>query len=117
AAFRSHLCLLGQVGHDMGVRLQPAQNIRTYEATQRSEGMGILALIELLDVLLELLGRAEQAGTAKVEQRPEIAEMVLDRRAREHEPAAGLQVLDGACLGSPRILDGLSFIEHDEGPA
>src|SRR5439155_7585325 len=62
-------------------------------------------------------GGAEQSRTTEIEQRPQVAEMVLDGCAGQHEPAASSQLLDRACLRGSGILDRLSLVEHDQGPA
>jgi len=48
--------------------------------------MRILCLVEPFNVPFELVGRSKQAGAAKIEQRPQIAQMVFDRSPGKHEP-------------------------------
>ena len=59
---------------------------------------------------------ADEAGVGEVEDRPQVAEAVLDRRAGEGEPGAGrdaAQLLAGL-VG--RVLDGLRLVEDDPVP-
>ncbi len=64
----------------------------------------------------ELRPRAQQAGVGPVQDRPEIAEAVLDRRAGERQAGAGLQATQ--LLGGLRrgILDGLGLVDDDLAP-
>ena len=96
SALGAHFGLLGQVGDDGRIGLQPPQDVRPHEPPQRAERLRVLLLVQPLDELLELRGGAQQAGTAEIEQRPQIAQMVFDRRAGEHDPARGGQLLDAA---------------------
>ena len=60
--------------------------------------------------------RADEPGVGEVEDRPQVAEAVLDRRAGEGEPGAGrdaAQLLRGL-VG--RVLDGLGLVEDDAVP-
>ena len=78
----AHLGLFGQVGDDVGIGLQPAQDVGPHQLPQAAEGLSILLLVQSLDKLLELGGRARAGRAAKIEDRPQVAEMVLDGRAR-----------------------------------
>ena len=58
----------------------------------------------------------DQTGIREVEDRPEVAETVLDRRARERDPHArrdATQLLRGVAR---RVLDGLGFVEDHLAP-
>src|SRR5439155_1948605 len=90
AALGTHLRFFRQIGEDVGIGFEAPKNIGPDEPSQRSERLSILELVELLDIRLELVRRAEQPGTTEIEQRPEVAEVVLDRSASEHKPATGL---------------------------
>ena len=60
--------------------------------------------------------RADEARVGEVEDRPQVAEPVLDRRAGEREPGAGrdaAQLLGGL---AGRVLDRLRLVEHDRAP-
>ena len=69
-----------------------------------------------LVALAELLRGAEQPRSQEVEERPEIPEAVLHRRAREGEARAPAERLDRARLLGAGVLDGLRLVEHDEAP-
>ena len=59
---------------------------------------------------------ADEARVGEVEDRPQVAEAVLDRRAGERQPGAGrdaAQLLGGL---AGRVLDGLRLVEHDAVP-
>ena len=59
---------------------------------------------------------ADEAGVGEVEDRPQVAEAVLDRRAGEGEPGAGVDAaqLLGGLVGW--VLDGLGLVEHEPVP-
>ena len=65
---------------------------------------------------LEVGRGAEQTGAAEVEQRPEIDERVLDRRAGEEQAVATIQRLDGVGLLGLGVLDRLGLVEHHQAP-
>ncbi len=50
--------------------------------------------------LLELVERAEEAGADEVEDRPDLAEAVLDRRTGQREAAIALEALRRARGGA-----------------
>ena len=64
----------------------------------------------------ELLQSAEQAGIDRVEDRPEFAQAVLDRRAGERQLLAGAEVADGSRRLGVRVLHHLRLVEHDGRP-
>ena len=61
--------------------------------------------------LLELVERAEEAGAHEVEDRPDLGEAVLDRRAGQREAAIGLEALRRARRRAERVLDVLRLVE------
>ena len=54
---------------------------------------------------------AEQSRVQKVEQAPQLAEMVLDRRAAQREPMLAAQQPRGLGPGGCGVLDGLRLVE------
>ena len=79
-----HLGLVGQVGDDALVGLQAPQDVGAHQLAQRSVGI-VRPVGELLGEGRELLGRSQQAGIDEIEDRPEIAEPILDRRAGQRD--------------------------------
>ena len=73
---------VGQLGGDLGLALGAAEHEDAVEGPQR----GLALAGQLGD---ERRPRADEAGVGEVEDRPQVAETVLDRRAGEGEPAAG----------------------------
>ena len=55
-------------------------------------------------------------GHQKVELRPQLAEMVLDRRAGQAEPVARVEPAGERGRLAGRVLDRLRLVEHDEVP-
>ena len=82
-----HLGLVGKIGDDALVGLEPAEDIGLHQVPERRIAI-LLALLQPLDEFLELGGRTEQARAEKIEQRPEIGKPVLHRRAGEGDPGA-----------------------------
>ena len=85
-----HLDLVGQVGDDRPVGLEPPEHERAGEPLQ---GGGRRLVAVALDgngeAVPERRLRAEQAGVEEVHQRPQLEEPVLDRRAGERHPGRG----------------------------
>ena len=108
-----HLDLIGQVGDDSLVGLQPAQDVRP---DQRAERLVRRPGLHLLDQAGERLGAAEQARVEEIEQRPEVGQAVLDRRSRHGDAGRRLQLLDRPRLPRARVLDRLGFVEDHKVP-
>ena len=100
---------VGQLGGDLGLGLGAAEHEDAVEGPQRR-----LALARQLGD--ERGPGADEAGVGEVEDRPQVAEAVLDRRAGEGEADAGRDAaqLLGRLVG--RVLDGLGLVEDDAGP-
>jgi hypothetical protein len=62
------------------------------------------------------LAPPEQARIDVVEQRPQVAQAVLDRGAGQHDARLGLELLGGAALARARILDRLGLVEDGQAP-
>ena len=109
------LGLLREVGDDGAIGLEAPQDVGPHEIAQRSVGTG-WAGCEALRVARKLLLGAEQARQQEVEERPQVAEMVLDRRAGQGDARARGQLLGRPRLLRARVLDGLRFVEDDQVP-
>ena len=100
---------VGQLGGHARLQLRAAEHEDAVERAQRR-----LALAgQLAD---ERGAPADQAGVGEVEDRPEVAEAVLDRRAGERQLRAGVDApqLLGRLVGV--VLDGLRLVEHEPLP-
>jgi hypothetical protein len=109
-AERFHFGLVWQVRDDRPIRLEAPQDVRPNQIPQRSvAALGVRgkALIESP----ELRARAEETGVDEVEDRPQITDPILHRRARERDPRSGVELLDGPRLFRARILDGLRLVQ------
>src|SRR5262245_1810244 len=82
------LGLLRQVGDNRPVRFQAAQDVRANQLAQRCK-LVLLTLLQAFHERLKHCGRTEQAWVEKIEQRPQIAQAVLNWRASQ----------GNACLG------------------
>ena len=99
-AERLHFGLVRQVRDDALVGLHAPQDVGAHQLAQRAVGI-VRPLGELLDEAGELLGRSQQSGIDEVEDRPEVAEPVLDRRAGQGDARVGLELLDRlVCLAA-----------------
>ena len=114
-AKRPNFRLVGQIGDDPLVRLHPPKNVRLNQPPQRCITL-LLAGIEHLDEILELVLRAQQTRAEEIEQRPEVRQPVFDRRARQGDPRLGLEPLDRFGLPRRRVLDGLRLVDHGQLP-
>ena len=114
-AERLHLGLVGQVGDDALVGLQAPQNVGAHQLAQRAVGI-VRPVGEAFGERRELLRRSQQPGIDEVEDRPQVAEPVLDRRAGERDARVGLELLDGPGLLGAGILDRLRLVEHGQAP-
>ena len=70
----------------------------------------------LFGVAGELPGGAELPRVDEVEDRPQIAEAVLDRGAGQSDAGLGLQRLGRPCLLGMRVPDRLRLVENDQPP-
>ena len=109
---------VGQLGGDGRLGLGATEHEDAVEGPQRLLALGPAALAVAVagERGDELRPGADQAGVGEVEDRPEVAEAVLDRRAGEGEPGAGGQAAEllGGVVG--RVLDGLGLVEDDAVP-
>ena len=72
------------------------------------------ALVELVEVAVEAEQRADQLRVEVLDDRIELVDAVLDRRAGQHEGVGRAQRLDPPRgLGLP-VLDALRLVEHDD---
>ncbi len=96
-----HLQLVGQIGDDRFVGLEAAEDERAGELLEPSGGVGVaVGLDGDLERASEFGLGAEQAGVEEFDDRPKVADVVLDGRAGQGDPGigrAGAQA-DLACL-------------------
>ena len=100
---------------DAAVRLQPSQDVGGDEAAEGCEWL-LLPRLQLLDECVEHVARAKQAGVEEVEERPQVSQAVLDRRAGQGDAGAGRQRAHRPALAGRRVLDGLCLVQNDESP-
>ena len=110
-----HLGLVGQVGNDALVGLHAPQDVGAHQIAERAVRV-LRPVGEALDEGRKLLRRSQQSGIDEVEDRPQVAEPVLDRRAGQGNARFGLELLDRSGLLGGRILDGLRLVEHHQSP-
>ena len=102
--------LVGQLGGDLGLALGAAEQQDAVQRPQRR-----LAVARHLGD--ERRAGPDEARVGEVEDRPQVAEPVLDRRAGERQPGVGrdaAQLLGGVAR---RVLDRLRLVEHDRAPS
>ena len=110
-----HLGLVGQVGNDALVGLQASQDIGAHQVAERTVRV-MRPVGEAFDEGRKLLRRSQQSRIDEVEDRPQVAEPILDRRAGQRNARFGLELLDRFGLLGGRVLDGLRFVEHHQSP-
>ena len=64
----------------------------------------------------ELFGVAQQTRVDEIEDRPQVAQVILDRRAGQRDPCPCLQRFRRFGLTGVRILDRLRLVQNDEPP-
>ena len=95
-----HLGLVGQIGNDALVGLQPSQDIGAHQVAERSVRV-MRPVGEAFDEGRKLLRRSQQSRIDEVEDRPEVAEPILDGRAGQRNAHVGLSCLtDFVCLAA-----------------
>jgi hypothetical protein len=107
---------VGQLGGDHRLGLGPAEHEHPVEGLERRLG-AVAALGRLLHLGDERRPVTDEPRVDEVHQRPQVAEPVLDRGARQHDPGPGLeppQLLGGLAR---RVLDHLRLVEHHLVPA
>ena len=111
------LRLRRQVGSDRRVGLAPTQQERSYHPGEGVDGGRVAVAFDGDgDPPTERLERAEQAGRGPVEDRPEIGEAVLDRRAGEGDPAGHGQRPQRASRARQGVLGVLGLVGDDQPP-
>ena len=98
------------------IGLQPTQDVRGDELAQGRVGRR-RAIRKALHEAGEGLGRAEQARIKEIEDRPQVAKIILDWRAGERDAALGVERLDGAGLLGVGVLDRLRLVDNGEPPS
>ena len=113
-----HLDLLGQVGDDRAVGLEPPEHERPGEPLQRGRR-------RLVAVALDRHGEAfagtscsvpSRPGVEEVHERPQLEEAVLDRGAGEGHPAGGGQRPGRPVRPGSRVLHVLGLVEGEAAP-
>src|SRR5262249_48056508 len=96
-AERLELSLVREVSDDRLVGLEPPQDVRPYQLAQWTEGAS-RRLAEAFYEARELLGGPQQSGIDEVEDGPQIANTVFDRRAGQRDAELRAQLLHGPGL-------------------
>src|SRR5262249_54059088 len=82
------LGLLRQVSDNGSVRFQAAQDVRANQLAQRRK-LVLLTRLQAFHKRLKHCSRPEQGRVEKIEQRPQIAQTVFDRRAGQGNARLG----------------------------
>ena len=101
--------LVGELGGDLGLALGAAEQQEPVERTQ----CRLAVAAELGD---ERRSRADETGVGEVEDRPQVADAVLDRRAGQRQPCAGGDPAQRLRGFARRVLDRLRLVEHHRRP-
>src|SRR5262249_10856249 len=94
---------------------QAAQDVRPHKIAERAIRI-LLPVGEAFDVGGKLLRRAQESGINEIEDRPQIAQSVLNGRAGESNTRLRLELFDRLGLLRGWILDGLRLIKHRQLP-
>ena len=104
----------GQLGLDVG--LAAAEHHRLQPAAQFGEVLVVdrpAALVELVEVAVEAEQRPDQFGVEVLDDRIELVDAVLDRRAGQHEGIGRAQRFHPPRGLDLPVLDALRLVEHD----
>mmetsp|Transcript_13168 Transcript_13168/g.39245 ORF Transcript_13168/g.39245 Transcript_13168/m.39245 type:complete len:436 (+) Transcript_13168:550-1857(+) len=122
------LLLVGQLQDVHALCFRAPENMRLRELAQRERALvrggddGLARAHEVAGLngrshfLFENRERAKQAGANEIEQRPQLLEVVLDRRARQDDPVRGAELLRGDSDSSVRRPDLLPLVEDQQHP-
>ena len=102
------------------VLLAPAEHHRrdpSPKLVQVPEAGGLALVVQLVELPVEAEQRSEEIGVEELDDRVDLVDAVLERRAGEHEGVPALELLHRIRgLGLP-VLDALGLVEdHDVGP-
>ena len=82
------------------------------------EQLGAQGFAVLLDGLapagVEAAHVAQKAGHQKIELRPQLAQVVFERRARQAQQVRGLQLAQGAGAATARVFHHLGFVQDEQ---
>ena len=102
-----------QFGRHIG--LAAAQDEGAHALGQQLRAQGLAVLLDgLAPALGELPRVAQEAGHEEIELRPQLAQVVLQRRARQAEPVRGLQAAQGAGAAAGGVLHHLRLVEDQQ---
>jgi hypothetical protein len=76
----------------------------------------LVSLRTALEERRKLPGATQQAGTEKVEERPQIRKPVFNRRAAQRDPVPAAQFSHGPALARARILYRLRLVQDGQTP-
>ena len=111
------LALVGQVVDDGPVGLESAQDEGPGGFLEASRRCSVPVALDGLEVVaLELGLGTQEAGVQELHDGPEVADMVLHRRAGEGYPVIGPESLGGPGLLGRRVLDVLGLIQDGRPP-
>ena len=109
--------------HDRGLRRQflrdlvlaPTQHERPDAAREQCAPHAVAVLFDrIAPAFREVVLGAEKPGQQEVELRPQLAEMILERRAGQTQPMPRLQAADVARRLGRRVLDVLRLVEDQQ---
>jgi hypothetical protein len=108
--------LVGQLGRDLGLGLGAAEHEDAVEGPEGVLATGAPLLGGGRQLGDERGPGPQQARVGEVQDRPQVAQAVLDGRAGEGDAAAGRDAAQLLGHVAGRVLDGLGLVEDDPGP-
>jgi hypothetical protein len=98
--------------------LGPSQDERPRDSRERGQALGVLVALDGRgEALAERLPAPEEARREHPEQAPQLAEVVLERRAAQRHAPVGLEVSRRARTPRRRVLDRLRLVHDQRGEA
>ena len=111
------LVLVGQVVDDGPVGLEAAQDEGPGGLLEAGRRRSIMIGLDGLEVVAPEFGLGTQeAGVEELHDGPEVANVVLHRRAGEGDPVVGTESPGGVGLLGRRVLDVLGLVQYDRPP-
>ena len=109
--------LVGQVGDDPRVGFEPTQHERAGERPQpRCRRLVAMGFDRDREPGPERTGRTEHPGIGELQDRAQLVEAVLDRRAGERDPMIGRDGHERPRHRRGRVLDRLRLVRHEPSP-
>uniref|UniRef100_A0AAG5DLD8 Uncharacterized protein n=1 Tax=Anopheles atroparvus TaxID=41427 RepID=A0AAG5DLD8_ANOAO len=109
-----HLLLRQQPLLDLG--LEPPQQERLQHGVQPLDQRVVVHALVRVEPAVEVIGAVEDVRQQEVEQRPELVQVVLQRRTGQQQPVGGLELAQDLRQLRLFVLDAVRLVDHHVAP-